>query len=74
MFVGQRHAGESWKDLLGWEDREVVIDPKGMGTFPVGHRSVGVWIDKKAPCFEKVSRFTFPRLAQAIPPITNLPV
>lgn len=74
MYVGQRHAGESWKDLLGFEDREVVIDSKGMGTFPVGHRCVGVWVHKLAPDFAKLTRFTFPRFAQAIPPITDLPI
>ncbi|KEF51303.1 uncharacterized protein A1O9_12653 [Exophiala aquamarina CBS 119918] len=72
MFVGQRHAGERWKDVLGWEDQDVVIDSKGFGHFPVGHRSVGVWTHGKAPSFENVSRFTFPRMAQAIAPITNL--
>ena len=74
MFVGHRHAGETWNDLLGWEDRDVVIDSKGFGNFPVGHRSVCIWTDRKAPFFEKVSRFTFPRMTQAVPPTANLPV
>ncbi|KAI1614740.1 alpha-amylase [Exophiala viscosa] len=74
MFVGQRHAGERWKDILGWEDREVVIDAGGFGTFPVGHRSVGVWTDEKAPGFDMVSRFTFPRMGRAVPPIRMLPL
>ena len=74
MFVGQRHAGEKWRDILGWEDREVSIDSKGFGTFSVGHRAVGIWTDEKAPGYENVSKFTFPRLGHAFPPITNLPV
>ncbi|KAK4947443.1 hypothetical protein LTR10_013811 [Elasticomyces elasticus] len=74
MFVGQRHAGERWKDILGWEDRDVVIDAGGFGTFPVGHRSVGVWTNEKASDFDMVSRFTFPKFGRAFPPITSLPV
>ncbi|EXJ80086.1 hypothetical protein A1O3_08372 [Capronia epimyces CBS 606.96] len=73
MFVGLRHARERWRDILGWEDREVVIDSAGFGTFPVGHRSVGVWTDEKAPDFDKICRMTFPSSGQAVPPITNLP-
>ncbi|KIW28783.1 uncharacterized protein PV07_04657 [Cladophialophora immunda] len=76
MFVGHRHIGERWRDILGWEDREVVIDSKGFGTFPVGHRSVGVWTHEKAPDFEKITRFSFPRLGHsaAAPDPKMLPV
>jgi alpha-amylase len=45
MFVGQKHAGERWRDILGFEDKQVIIDNLGYGRFPVGHRSVGVWTD-----------------------------
>jgi alpha-amylase len=62
MFVGNGHAGERWRDVLGWAEREVVIDSRGFGVFPVGHRSVGVWTDENAPDFDKLSQFTFPRL------------
>ena len=65
MFVGHLHAGEKWKDVLGWEDREVLIDSRGFGNFPVGCRSVGVWTDETAPDFDKVHRFTFPRLGHS---------
>ncbi|EXJ93315.1 hypothetical protein A1O1_01707 [Capronia coronata CBS 617.96] len=74
MFVGHRHTGEKWRDILNWEDREVVIDSAGFGTFPVGHRSVGVWTDEKAPDFVKISGLTFPRSGHAVPPVTNLPL
>jgi alpha-amylase len=74
MFVGQKHAGERWRDILGFEDKQVIIDNLGYGRFPVGHRSIGVWMDEKAPDFERVSRFTFPRMGHAVPPITTLPV
>lgn len=76
MFVGQRHNGENWKDILGWQDREVTIDSQGFGTFPVGHRSVGVWTNEKASDFDKLSSFTFPRLGHtaAAPDSRLLPV
>lgn len=62
MFVGHRHVGEKWRDILGFEDREVAIDSRGFGTFPVGHRSVGVWTDGKAPDFDRLRTFTFPMM------------
>ena len=76
MFVGQSHVGEKWRDVLGWEDAEVVIDSRGFGTFPVGHRSVGVWTEEKAPEFDSISRFTFPKFGQssAAPDPRRLPV
>ncbi|EXJ65846.1 uncharacterized protein A1O5_11087 [Cladophialophora psammophila CBS 110553] len=75
MFVGHRHIGEKWRDILDWEDREVVIDSRGFGKFPVGHRSVGVWTHEKAPDFEKSISFTFPRLGHsaAAPDPNKLP-
>jgi alpha-amylase len=74
MSVGHKHAGERWRDVMGWEDRPVVIDSRGFGTFPVGHRSLGVWTDEAAPDFDPLSRVTFPRMGQALPPITTLPL
>ncbi|KAL6251934.1 hypothetical protein RBB50_002144 [Rhinocladiella similis] len=73
MFVGQRHAGETWKDILGWE-LDVVVDRTGFGKFSVGHRSIGVWTHEKAPDLERLSRFTFPRQSRGVPPIATLPV
>ncbi|KAJ9601967.1 hypothetical protein H2200_013526 [Cladophialophora chaetospira] len=76
MFVGRGHVGEKWKDVLGWEDKEVEIDSKGFGNFSVGHRSVGVWTHESAPEFDKLSRFTFPKLGHsaAAPDPRLLPV
>jgi alpha-amylase len=48
MYVGRHHADERWTDILGWAWGEVVIDQRGWGTFPVGPRSVGVWVDVAA--------------------------
>lgn len=62
MFVGPVHAGQRWRDVLGWEDRAVLIDSKGYGIFPVGHRSVGVWTDERASGFDKLKEFVFPRV------------
>jgi alpha-amylase len=76
MFVGHKHIGEKWRDVLGWDDREVVIDSRGFGLFSVGHRSVGVWVHEDAPDFDKISRFTFPRVGNsaAAPDPRLLPV
>lgn len=54
MNVGSRHAGERWTDVLGWAWGEVVIDREGWGVFPVGPRSVGVWVDRDAEGRERV--------------------
>ena len=48
MNVGQQHAGERWTEILHWAWGEVVIDQRGWGTFPVGPRSVGVWVNAVA--------------------------
>ncbi|KAK3385763.1 alpha-amylase-like protein [Podospora didyma] len=48
MCVGARHAGEVWTDVLRLCPGEVVIDSSGFGVFPVGFRSVAVWVDRKA--------------------------
>jgi alpha-amylase len=57
MFVGERHAGEVWTDLLRWCPGEVVIGADGWGVFPVGHRSVAVWVDAKATGREMVDSY-----------------
>nr|UIX27107.1 NFAmy13B [uncultured fungus] len=48
MFVGRKHAGEHWTDILGWSKETVVIDGRGYGVFPVSARSVSVWVDAAA--------------------------
>ncbi|KAK4101260.1 glycoside hydrolase family 13 protein [Parathielavia hyrcaniae] len=48
MFVGERHAGETWTDLLRWCPGRVVIGDDGWGVFPVGRRSVAVWVNDVA--------------------------
>ena len=48
MNVGMQHAGERWTDIMKWAWGEVVIDSRGWGTFPVGPRSVSVWVNAVA--------------------------
>ncbi|AEO58507.1 glycoside hydrolase family 13 protein [Thermothelomyces thermophilus ATCC 42464] len=48
MFVGKQHAGEIWTDLLKWCPGRIIIDEDGWGVFPVGHRSVAVWVNTRA--------------------------
>jgi alpha-amylase len=48
MCVGEMHAGEIWTDLLGWEEGEVQIDPKGWGMFSCPGISVSIWVNSKA--------------------------
>lgn len=48
MHVGRQHAGEHWTDILSWAWGRIPIDSDGWGTFPVGPRSVSVWVDEKA--------------------------
>jgi alpha-amylase len=54
MFVGRHHAGETWTDLLKWCPGQVVIRDDGWGDFPVGHRSVAVWVNAQADGREEV--------------------
>jgi alpha-amylase len=48
MNVGRQHAGETWTDIMGWAWGQVSIDREGWGMFPVGPRSVGVWVNERA--------------------------
>ena len=57
MFVGERHAGEVWTDLLRWCPGEAVIGADGWGVFPVGCRSVAVWVNAAALGREVVDEF-----------------
>ena len=43
MYVGDSHAGEIWKDVMG-KGPSVVIDEFGYGNFAVSPRSCSVYI------------------------------
>lgn len=47
MKIGS--AGESFIDILGWEKSKVVIDESGVGSFPCGWNSMGVYVNQDAP-------------------------
>jgi alpha-amylase len=59
MCVGRQHAGEVWTDIMGWAWGQVTIDRAGEGVFPVGHRSMGVWINKGAAGRKKMDELVF---------------
>lgn len=48
MYVGRKHAGEQWTDILGWREEKVTIDNRGYGVFPVSAMSVSVWVNAAA--------------------------
>ncbi|GKZ78450.1 hypothetical protein AnigIFM56816_002121 [Aspergillus niger] len=51
MYVGRKHAGEKWTDLLqrgGDHPCVTVIDEMGYGEFPVQSMRVSVWVDSAA--------------------------
>ena len=48
MYIGRHCAGQKWTDIMDWAWGEVVIDENGIGVFPVGHRSMGVWVNAVA--------------------------
>lgn len=48
MHVGEMHAGEVWTDVLGWDNKEVVIGSDGFGDFHCGQTSVSIWVNKDA--------------------------
>ncbi|EHA28337.1 alpha-amylase, partial [Aspergillus niger ATCC 1015] len=51
MYVGRKHAGEKWTDLLqrgGDHPSVTVIDEMGYGEFPVQSMRVSVWVDSAA--------------------------
>jgi alpha-amylase len=56
MYVGVRHAGEEWTDVLEWCIGNVFIDTRGYGVFPVSTKSVSVWVNNKANGRRKLSR------------------
>ncbi|KAK4249129.1 glycoside hydrolase [Corynascus novoguineensis] len=57
MFVGKQHAGEVWTDLLRWCPGQVSIGMDGWGVFPVGYRSVAIWVNANAAGREFVDTF-----------------
>ncbi|CAJ2501831.1 Uu.00g046840.m01.CDS01 [Anthostomella pinea] len=59
MFVGQKHAGEVWTDVLGGVKDEVAIEGDGWATFPVRPRTVSIWVDAVAEDRELVDGFVF---------------
>ena len=48
MYIGIEHAGEGWTDILEWSVGTVIIDSRGYGIFPVGAKSVSVWVNSQA--------------------------
>lgn len=56
MYVGIRHAGEEWTDVLKWCIGTVFIDSRGYGVFPVSAKSVSVWVNNKAHGRRNLSR------------------
>ena len=48
MFVGHRHAGELWTDILGQRNEAVLINNCGYGVFPVAAMSVSAWVSSQA--------------------------
>lgn len=58
MFVGTERRGQTFTDLLDFAWGEVVVDREGWGVFPVGPRSVSVWLNREAAGREKVEELT----------------
>ncbi|EAW07299.1 putative alpha-amylase [Aspergillus clavatus NRRL 1] len=56
MFVGRRHAGEQWTDILQWHPETVTIDKDGYGLFPVSKKSVSVWVNSEAEGRDTLNR------------------
>ncbi|KAF2120177.1 glycoside hydrolase superfamily [Lophiotrema nucula] len=48
MAVGIEHKGETWTDVLGWAQGEVVIDDDGYGEFQCPGVSLAIWVNKDA--------------------------
>ncbi|CAI7600870.1 unnamed protein product [Penicillium palitans] len=56
MFVGHRHVGELWTDILDWRDETVLINNCGYGVFPVAAMSVSVWVNSLAEGINEINR------------------
>lgn len=48
MYVGKKHCGEEWTDILEWCVGTVIIDRRGYGIFPVSAKSASVWVSVNA--------------------------
>lgn len=48
MYVGKKHAGETWTDVLGFEWRAVVINEDGFGMFPCQWNSMACFVSQNA--------------------------
>ena len=46
MYIGLNHVGETFIDVIGNCDEEVVIREDGCGVFKVKEKSVSVWVQK----------------------------
>ena len=57
MYVGESHAGETWRDVIGWEWREAVIGKDGWALFHVGAKSVSIYVNKAAQGREQFGQF-----------------
>jgi len=53
MHVGVEHKGETWTDVLGWEQGDVKIDEEGNGEFNCPGTSVAIWVNQEANDREK---------------------
>ncbi|KAJ6104934.1 hypothetical protein N7486_003623 [Penicillium sp. IBT 16267x] len=56
MYVGVKHMGEEWTDVLDWCIETVVIDHRGYGIFPVAAKSISVWVNNKAKGRKSLAR------------------
>ncbi|KAJ6003437.1 Glycoside hydrolase superfamily [Penicillium sp. IBT 35674x] len=56
MYVGVKHMGEEWTDVLDWCIETVVIDHRGYGIFPVAAKSISVWVNSKAKGRKSLAR------------------
>ncbi|KAK4054314.1 hypothetical protein OIO90_003547 [Microbotryomycetes sp. JL221] len=48
MQVNPEAKGQTWTDILGWHQGEVVIGDDGWAEFSCSERSVSVWVNKEA--------------------------
>ncbi|KAJ5557474.1 hypothetical protein N7494_001389 [Penicillium frequentans] len=56
MYVGVKHMGEEWTDILDWCIETVIIDHRGYGIFPVAAKSISVWVNDKAKGRKSLAR------------------
>jgi alpha-amylase len=48
MSVGKEHTGETWTDVLEWEQGKVQIDEEGYGLFHCPPKGVAIWVNSTA--------------------------